>query len=97
MRFLCGSTCSEATRVPGTLGAMSETRSGPDTPKDGRWASDLLEELLEQTDQTPEALSARARELRAEAATTDIDGYRVAALALSDRYEAAAAARLTAN
>jgi len=36
----------------------------------------------------------RADELRAQAAQTDIEGYRDAALALADRYEQAAAARL---
>lgn len=54
-----------------------------------------MEELLEQTEQTPEQLSARARELRLEAGRSEIDGYRDAALALASRYEAAAAARLT--
>jgi len=36
----------------------------------------------------------RAEELRAQAAQTDIEGYCDAALALADRYEQAAAARL---
>jgi hypothetical protein len=53
-----------------------------------------MEELLEQTEQPPRELSARAEELCAQAAQTDIEGYRDAALALADRYEQAAAARL---
>ena len=53
-----------------------------------------MEELLEQTGQPPRELSARAEELRVRAAQTDIAGYRDAALALADRYEQAAAARL---
>lgn len=69
-------------------------RPWPDISNDHRWAIELMEELLEQTTQPPEALAARAEELRARAARTDIDGYRDAALALADRYELAAAARL---
>jgi len=53
-----------------------------------------MEELLEQTEQPPRELSARAEELRAQVAPTDIEGYRNAALALADRYEQAAVARL---
>lgn len=52
-----------------------------------------MEERLAQTTQRPEALTARAEELRDEAARTDIDGYRDAYLALADRYELAASAR----
>ncbi|MGB7588528.1 MAG: hypothetical protein WBM00_07455 [Solirubrobacterales bacterium] len=55
---------------------------------------ELMEERLEQTNQPARELSARADELRAEAVQTDIDGYRDAALALADRYEQPAAARL---
>jgi hypothetical protein len=66
----------------------------PDIPDEQRWSIELMEELLEQTEQPPRELSARAEELRAQAAQTDIDGYRGAALALADRYEQAAAARL---
>ncbi|MGH2953898.1 MAG: hypothetical protein ACRDK9_07730 [Solirubrobacterales bacterium] len=68
-------------------------RPWPDVPGEHRWAIDLMEERLERTTQTPAALLARASELRAQAADTDIDGYRDAALALADRYEEAAAAR----
>ena len=66
----------------------------PDIPDEQRWSIELMEELLEQTEQPPRELSARAEELRAQAAQTDIEGYRDAALALADRYEQAAAARL---
>jgi hypothetical protein len=66
----------------------------PDIPDEQRWSLELMEERLERTSQPPRELSARAEELRAEAAQTDIDGYRDAALALADRYEQAAAARL---
>jgi len=52
-----------------------------------------MEEWLAQTTQRPEALAERARELRAQAARTDIDGYRNAFLVLADRYELAATRR----
>lgn len=65
----------------------------PDLPDEHRWSIDLMEELLEQTEQPSRELSIRAGELRAQAAQTDIEGYRDAALALADRYEQAAAAR----
>jgi hypothetical protein len=65
----------------------------PDLPDEQRWALELMEERLEQTSQAPRELSARAEELRAQAADTDIEGFRDAALALADRYEQAAAAR----
>jgi hypothetical protein len=69
-------------------------RPWPDIPDDHRWSIDLMEELLEQTTQPARELSARAEELRARAEQTDIDGYRDAYLALADRYEQAASARL---
>jgi hypothetical protein len=52
-----------------------------------------MEERLEQTTQAPQELSARAEELHAQAAQTEIKGFHDAALALADRYEQAAAAR----
>jgi hypothetical protein len=70
------------------------THPWPDIPDEQRWSIKLMEELLEQTEQPPRELSARAEELRAQAARTDIAGYRDAALALADRYEQAAAVRL---
>lgn len=66
----------------------------PDIPDGQRWSLELMEERLERTAQPPRELTARAEELRAQAAQTDIEGYRDAALALADRYEQAAAARL---
>lgn len=66
----------------------------PDVPDEQRWALELMEERLERTSQPSRELSARAEELRAQAAETDIKGFRDAALALADRYEEAAAARL---
>jgi hypothetical protein len=66
----------------------------PDIPDEHQWSLELMEERLERTVQPPRELSARAEELRAQAAQTDIVGYRRAALALADRYEQAAATRL---
>lgn len=67
----------------------------PEIPDEQRWALELMEERLDRTAQPARELSARAQELRAQAAQTEIVGYRDAALALADRYEQAAAARLT--
>jgi hypothetical protein len=58
------------------------------------WATELFDELMETTDQTPAQLRARAAELRAQA--TDAEGHRSAGMMLADRYEAAAATRETA-
>lgn len=69
-------------------------RPWPDIPEEQRWSLELMEERLERTEQPAKELSARAEELRAQAAQTDIAGYREAALALAHRYEQAAAARL---
>jgi hypothetical protein len=66
----------------------------PDIPDKHRWVLEEMEERLDQTTQPASELSARADELRAQAAQTDINGYRDAALALADRYDQAAAARL---
>lgn len=73
---------------------MFETRPWPDVPEEQRWAIQLMEKRLERTAQTPDELRARAEELRRHAAQTEFEGIRDAALALADRYEATAAARL---
>lgn len=72
-------------------------RSWPEIAEDDRWLITLMEQLLDETEQSAEQLRARARELRAEAEQTDIEGYRNAALALADRYEQAAAQRVAAR
>lgn len=61
------------------------------------WLIDLMENRLDKTQQSPEQLRARAKELRSEAARTDVKGLRDAALALAERYEQAAAARAGAR
>ena len=72
-------------------------RPWPELAEDDRWLITLMEDLLGNTEQSPDELRARARELRDEAGQTDIEGYRHAALALADRYEEAAAARVAAR
>jgi hypothetical protein len=61
---------------------------------EARWATELMDELLATTTQTSEELLTRSRELRAQAAATDIEGYRTGALKLAVRYEQTAVARL---
>lgn len=58
---------------------------------------ELFEETLAETTQTAEELRARARELREEAEQTEILGHREAALAMADRYEQAADARVASR
>ncbi|HWO83763.1 MAG TPA: hypothetical protein VNM38_08240 [Solirubrobacterales bacterium] len=53
-----------------------------------------MEERLERTSQSSRELSDRAKVLREQAARTEIMGFRDAAVALADRYEEAAAARV---
>jgi hypothetical protein len=76
---------------------MASPHPWPPLHEEDRWLIDLMEERLVKTHKTAEQLRARAQELRAEAAETDIHGYREAALALADRYEQAAAARAGAR
>jgi hypothetical protein len=66
----------------------------PNVPEEQRWAIEAMEERLAKTSRPPEALAARARELRDEAETSEIKGQRDAALAMADRYDEAAALRL---
>ena len=73
---------------------MSSVEHWPDVAPEARWATELMDELLATTTRTSEELLARARELRAQAAATDIDGYRTGALKLAVRYEQTAAVRL---
>jgi hypothetical protein len=55
---------------------------------------EMMEELLAESSQSADGMRARAAELREEAKARSIKGEREAALALADRYEEAAAARL---
>ncbi|HXV05598.1 MAG TPA: hypothetical protein VFP23_06810 [Solirubrobacterales bacterium] len=55
-----------------------------------------MEELLADTEQTPDELRDRARQLRGQAEASEFEGQRDAYLALADRYEQTATRRLTA-
>jgi len=72
-------------------------RPWPEVADGDQWLITLMEQLLDESSQSPEQLNARAGELRDEAARTEIDGYRSAALALADRYEQAAAVRVSST
>ncbi len=65
----------------------------PGVAVEGRWATELFDELMERTDRSPFELRARAGELRAQARTTELGGYQSACRLLASRYEETAAAR----
>lgn len=73
-----------------------EIHPWPTLPDEDRWLTDAMEDRLRETNQSVEELRARARELRIEAGQSDMKGTREAALALADRYEQVATARMLA-
>lgn len=73
---------------------MASVRRWPGVAPEARWATEIMDELLDTTTQTPEELLERAEDLRAQAAATDIEGYRTGYLKVADRYAQTAAARL---
>jgi hypothetical protein len=78
------------------LGPSTESRkrvevaSWPELADEDRWSIELLEELLESNEQTPEELCARAAELRESCQEEKLPGIRDGTLAVADRYEQAA-------
>ena len=66
----------------------------PPLHDEDRWLLAAMEHRLRDGKQSPEQLRARARELRAQAEKSDIEGVRDARMALAGRYEDTAAARL---
>src|SRR5437867_13390124 len=76
---------------------MASVRPWPKVPEEDHWIIELMEERFGRTSQSPQQLRARAKELYAEAEQAEIGGHRDALLALADRYEQAAAARLTGS
>lgn len=76
---------------------MAEARPWPEFMGEHGEILELFEETLEATSQTSEELRERARELRQHAAETDVLGHRETALALAERYEQEAAARVAAR
>lgn len=73
------------------------THDWPPLHEEDRWLTEALEERFEETGRSPEELRARARELREQAAKSEIKGVRDAALSLARHYEEAAAARPAAG
>jgi hypothetical protein len=78
-------------------------RYNPSMPSVDHWAgvapearffTKTMDELLATTTETSEELLDRARDLRAKAASTDIEGFRSAYLKIALRYEQTAAARV---
>lgn len=76
---------------------MATLRPWPEVLEEDRWLIDYMEERFEQSTQTPDEMRARAAHLRAEADRAEWKGSRDMSLALAERYEQAAAARLAAR
>jgi hypothetical protein len=72
-------------------------RPWPNLREEDHWLIAAMEARLTNSHQSAAELKARARELREQAKQSDIRGFQEAALALAERYEEAAAARLTAG
>ena len=84
---------SKRSHALGTLAA--DVRSTWPTLRDeDRWLTAAMEERLSAGTRSPDEMRARARELRERAEQSDIKAFRDAALALAERYEEAATARL---
>ncbi len=76
-----------------------DVRPWPVLHEEDRWLTDAMERRLRDSTQSAEQLRARALDLHAEAEQSDVKdvkGIRDAALALAERYEQAATARLSA-
>lgn len=74
-----------------------DPRPWPSVEDEDAWLIDAFEEQIARGDRSPDQLRQRARELRQQAADSDFKGMRDASLAMAERYEAAAAARLSAR
>jgi hypothetical protein len=61
---------------------------------EARYFTEIMDELLANTTRTQEELLDRARDLRAKAGSTDIEGCRTAYETLAKRFEYAAAERV---
>jgi hypothetical protein len=73
-----------------------DVRPWPELLAEDRWLTEVMDRRLRASTQSVEELRARACELRAQAEQSEFKGARDAALALADRYEQAATARLSA-
>ena len=76
---------------------MASVRPCPSVAEEDQWVIELLEERFEKTPLSPEHMRDRAKELRTQAERGPAGGDKAARLALADRYEEAAAKRLTAR
>lgn len=72
-------------------------RPWPSLREEDRWLTEAMEERLSDSGMSPDELRARAQELREQAAQSEVDGAREAALALAERYEQEAAVRAGAR
>jgi hypothetical protein len=76
---------------------MSSVRPWPKVPPGAEWVIEEMEDALARSKAPPEDLIAHANELRAQAEAADNEGSRYAALAVAERYEQLAAARLSST
>jgi transposase len=72
-------------------------RPWPTLRDEDRWLTTAMEKRLSAGSRNPDEMRARARELREQGEQSDVKGFRDAALALAERYEEAATARLGAR
>lgn len=70
-------------------------RPWPSVDDEHVWLIDAVEEQIARGDRSPDQLRQRARELRQQAADSEMKGTQDASLAMAERYEAAAEARLS--
>jgi hypothetical protein len=73
-----------------------EIRPWPGLPDEDGWLIGEMERRLRDNTLSAVQLRARALELRAEAKQSDVQGVRDAVIALAERYEQTAVARLAA-
>lgn len=79
-------------------GVLSEAESilgvsWPMLHEEDRWLTQAMDQLIRESTQSADQLRVRARELRDEAARSNLRGIRQASLVLANRYERAAAER----
>lgn len=73
------------------------SRPWPRLEDEHEWLIDDFERRLAEDDRSPEELREVASELRQQAADSDIKGVHDASLAMAERYEQAAGARVSAG
>lgn len=68
-------------------------RPWPSLRDEDRWLTEAIDGRVSESGMSPDEIRARAQELREQAAQSEVDGAREAALALADRYDREAATR----